>query len=190
MTPRECAVPDCGLRVYARSLCRSHYERRRLYGDPLASAPETRPWRGQPCRVEGCDRPNRALGLCKLHVQRAYAHDGDPLGEHYRSPQLCAVPDCDRASRASGLCQPHYIRQRNGQVLDAPLEPRSRSHRRALRELAARLEVLGVVEDQSRAQQFVAVLVEHWPVAGLFADDSWVEVMQPMASISVFTDPL
>jgi hypothetical protein len=186
MPPRECAVAGCGLRVYARSLCRSHYERRRLYGDPLASAPDTRPWRGQPCRVEGCDRPNRARGLCTLHVQRAYAHDGDPLGGHYRSPQLCAVPDCERVSRASGLCQPHYIRQRNGQVLDAPLEPRSRSHRRALRELAERLEVLGVVEDQSHARGFVAFLAAYWPATDLFEDGEWMEVVGPVGDPSMF----
>jgi hypothetical protein len=68
--------------------CSAHMERRRLYGDPLGRAPETRPWRGRPCMVPGCDRPNRALGLCKLHVQRAYAHGGDPLGGRW----LPAIP--------------------------------------------------------------------------------------------------
>lgn len=76
-----CSIEECGKAVEGRGrYCSAHYERRRLYGEPLASAPNTRPWRGQSCMVPGCDRPNRALGLCKLHVQRAYAHNGDPLG--------------------------------------------------------------------------------------------------------------
>ena len=75
-----CAIETCGKPCKGRGrLCSAHYERQRLYGDPTASAPNRRPWRGQSCQVDGCDRPNCARGLCRLHAQRAYAHDGDPL---------------------------------------------------------------------------------------------------------------
>lgn len=29
-----------------------------------------RPWRGERCKVEGCERPNYGKGLCKVHWQR------------------------------------------------------------------------------------------------------------------------
>ena len=80
MTVKLCAVDGCSKTVKGRGrLCSAHYERKRLYGEPTAPAPNTRPWRGGVCVVPGCGRPNRALGLCRVHVQRAYAHNGDPL---------------------------------------------------------------------------------------------------------------
>jgi hypothetical protein len=81
------------------------------------------------CAVDDCGRKTHAGGMCASHYHRLKRY-GDPLVVRYHPGQLCAVPDCERVSRANGLCQPHYIRQRNGQVLDTPLAPRSRSHRR------------------------------------------------------------
>jgi hypothetical protein len=81
-----CDIEGCGKQAKGRGrLCSAHYERQRLYGDPTASAPNRRPWRTQPCVVPGCDRPNRALGLCRVHVQRAYAYGGDPLAGRWTS---------------------------------------------------------------------------------------------------------
>lgn len=137
------------------------------------------------CAVDDCGRKTHAGGMCASHYHRLKRY-GDPLVVRYHPGQLCAVPDCERVSRAHGLCQPHYIRQRNGQVLDTPLAPRSRSHRRALRELAERLEVLGVVEDQSHAQGFVAFLAAYWPATDLFDDGEWMEVQGPVGDPSMF----
>lgn len=88
-TVKLCAIEGCGKAAKngRGRYCSAHSERRRLYGDPLGRAPVTRPWRGRPCIVPGCDRPSRTLGLCKLHVQRAYAHGGDPLAGRW-SPAI------------------------------------------------------------------------------------------------------
>jgi hypothetical protein len=63
VTVKLCSIAGCDkpAKNGRARYCSAHMERRRLYGDPLATAPNTRPWRGQPCMVPGCDRPNRAL---------------------------------------------------------------------------------------------------------------------------------
>ena len=37
--------------------------------------------------------------------------------------KLCSVEGCERGSAARGYCQTHYRRSRNGQPLDAPINP-------------------------------------------------------------------
>lgn len=71
------------------------------------------------CRVEGCDRAARSLGLCNGHRSRL-RRNGDvradiPLRTATYRGQLCAVQGCNRAAQIHGYCEPHSRRwRRNG----------------------------------------------------------------------------
>lgn len=54
-----CVSGGCERKVFARSLCRRHWQ---AWRDSTAAA----------CRLDGCDTPARAQGLCNLHWLRNY----------------------------------------------------------------------------------------------------------------------
>ena len=59
------------------------------------------------CKIDECNRPHYARGLCSLHYQRWFNH-GDPL---YAKPlRKCKVEGCIRPVEARGLCNTHYRR--------------------------------------------------------------------------------
>ena len=66
-----CEVDGCPNRTPRGRYCSTHQRHLHLYGDPLAGrfSPKTHP---DTCSVDGCDRPYRARGLCKLHYDRAW----------------------------------------------------------------------------------------------------------------------
>lgn len=67
----------------------------------------------EPCSLEGCDHPRKALGYCSLHYQRARRYDGDPLGGgrfHEPRPDHCTIRNCDKPVVARGWCAKHYKR--------------------------------------------------------------------------------
>lgn len=92
----ECSYEQCGNPVFARGICRKHYERERL---------ET----AAPCSFVGC-------------ANKAYR--GDLCSEHYRERQkslrpLCVVHGCSNPQKTlkSGLCEKHLFRySRHGTV--------------------------------------------------------------------------
>jgi len=71
--------------------------------------------------VPQCDRPNRALGLCRLHVQRAYAHGGNPLAGRW-TPAIPAgaegpAPlDLERTYDPPAEIDPEPLRQLRGEL--------------------------------------------------------------------------
>lgn len=92
----ECSDRGCGNPVFARGLCRKHYEQERL-----ATA--------APCSFSGCQNK---------------AYRGDLCAEHYREKQktlrpMCTVPGCTDHQKTlkSGLCERHLFRfSRHGTV--------------------------------------------------------------------------
>jgi hypothetical protein len=72
----ECTMGDCSEPVYAKGLCRKHYERNRKHGDPL--------YVGKPgpaahqCDIPDCGEPCVGGGLCRKHYMRL-RRNGDPL---------------------------------------------------------------------------------------------------------------
>ena len=87
-TAKLCAVEGCGRPARKRGWCGTHYQRWFRSGgpnggDPLSFAPSSRPWPGGTCLVPGCDGPNYALGLCRMHAHRAYAHNGYRVAEQW-----------------------------------------------------------------------------------------------------------
>lgn len=70
--------PECQRNHYSLGFCDKHYQRYSAHGDPLTSHAD----RDHPstCRLEDCDLPYSANGYCRDHYNRAWLHDGDPLG--------------------------------------------------------------------------------------------------------------
>ena len=105
-----------------RSLwCDLHYRRARkgldMDAPPRRGPGEPRP----PCCLPWCERPARALGLCRLHWERQ--RTGKRLNDDLRvmrpgSP--CSVEGCEETYIARGLCPMHYKRVERGIPLDLP----------------------------------------------------------------------
>ena len=74
------------------------------------------------CKLEGCDRPHHARGLCHKHYW-LWSKWGDPeyksrAGNHEHVG--CKVPGCERPHKALGYCQAHYQRlKRTGTLADS-----------------------------------------------------------------------
>ena len=64
-TMRKCSIPGCGKKHDARGYCSGHYQKWRVYGDPLV----TKRQRGT-CSLEGCERQHAAAGYCSVHYYR------------------------------------------------------------------------------------------------------------------------
>ncbi len=100
-TRKRDASCECGRRVFARNMCRSHWQEWR---DSIA----------EPCAVDGCSTPARAVGLCNLHWQRNNRYGSYENPERDVINGECAVDKCARTSqcRANGLsvCLLHYKR--------------------------------------------------------------------------------
>lgn len=68
---------------------------------------------GQPCSIDGCDKPMRARRWCNMHYSRWRTY-GDP--EHVTRPHrlngaICELDGCGTPAISKGLCKLHYIRQ-------------------------------------------------------------------------------
>lgn len=99
MEYRECSERGCGNRVFARSLCRKHYERDRLE-------------RADPCSFQGCKAPATKRGMCESHYQSWRIKQNPP----------CKVKGCSGRSRGKkyGLCQKHEFRMRRHTAVSQP----------------------------------------------------------------------
>ena len=74
------------------------------------------------CRVDDCDEPARARGLCDRHYSRARRR-ADFRPRTVKANPVCEIAGCGRPRRALGLCDRHYHRrwQRARRGDDAPL---------------------------------------------------------------------
>lgn len=65
---------------------------------------------GMTCSVEACDRPSRAMGMCKSHWANWKATGVVPVGPLRPYRQVCGVPGCSRPHKAKGWCELHGSR--------------------------------------------------------------------------------
>lgn len=82
---QEKACTMCTQPSHSKGLCRSHYHQQlranRVDGRALVPTDGTVHLEGDPCTIEGCDRPIKILsrGLCQTHYSRLrYGGDVDP----------------------------------------------------------------------------------------------------------------
>lgn len=64
----RCSVEECSGVYHRRSFCRMHFARWERWGDPLGGRRPS--YKGQPCSVEGCERPATGQEMCGLHRGR------------------------------------------------------------------------------------------------------------------------
>lgn len=100
LTLGTCSAEGCETKVHAAKLCRRHY-------DIQLGA-------GRECRVDGCGRIPRAVGLCSTHYYR-FVKYGDP-GEaalRRKPTRPCIVEGCsNNAATSRDLCPTHARRKR------------------------------------------------------------------------------
>jgi len=65
MNTKHCSITECGRDVYARKICKRHYDKWRKYGNPLVNMR----LRGL-CSVDACDGMHYSLGYCEVHYNR------------------------------------------------------------------------------------------------------------------------
>jgi len=76
------------------------------------------------CSIDGCDKPQDSIGLCRTHAMRMRRH-GDPaklLRQHL--PETCVIPGCGKEPQGHGYCPQHYQRYR---LYGDPLAPNQRT---------------------------------------------------------------
>lgn len=69
-----CSVEGCGREVHCKAMCKMHYQRSWVHGDPLTLLRE----KDKRCSIEGCEEKHEGFGYCKSHYKRFKLH-GDPL---------------------------------------------------------------------------------------------------------------
>lgn len=85
--PVPCSIEGCEKPYYARSWCKTHYERWYIHSNP------NRPARVLvPCSIEGCEKPKLARGWCKTHYNRWREH-GEPTPAGLRTQAPKGAPD-------------------------------------------------------------------------------------------------
>jgi hypothetical protein len=119
-----CSVDGCGRKPHAHNLCSGHLTRVATHGDVLADVPVTIARYEGTCPAEGCDRPLKLNGYCRLHARRLQSVGLLELPE--RPVLICAAGTCDRPATGRGYCNAHYERLRlRGDVrADEPLKAR------------------------------------------------------------------
>lgn len=107
----ECSFEGCSRDVYAKELCRPHYEQRRV-GKDLRPLYETRP---AVCVFGGCERSVYCKDLCKPHYeQQRVGKELRPLLETL--PTVCKVEGCEEEVfvKSRQFCSAHYWRWQRG----------------------------------------------------------------------------
>jgi hypothetical protein len=99
MEYRECSTEKCGNPVFARGICRKHYDRERL-----ANA--------DPCKIDGCTVSAAKRGMCENHYQ----------AWRVKQQPLCKVENCTEHSLGPkyGLCRKHEFRLKRHDSLEQP----------------------------------------------------------------------
>lgn len=84
------------------------------------------------CGVEGCIRPIRGKGLCKVHYDRLRRHgDVGPaeIRMRHTSRPACSVNGCERPAKGRGYCLTHWRRWKKYQDPRADIPVRRYVHK-------------------------------------------------------------
>lgn len=119
-----CAVESCPNKPHAHNLCVSHLSRLRTHGDVLAGVPLAVARYDGMCPADGCDRPLKLHGYCRVHARRLQSFG--LLERPEREVLICAAGTCDRPAKAGGYCNTHFerLRLRGDARADVPIRVR------------------------------------------------------------------
>lgn len=95
-TLRNCTVEGCDVSVWAREMCRKHYQRWLTHGDPEKCLKE-KGERGTLCE---CGVEAFSRGMCRRHYFQWWKS----------TRPACSVDGCETLARTKGLCARHYQR--------------------------------------------------------------------------------
>lgn len=139
-TKKRCAVESCPREAFCKALCAGHYDRLRTKGDPNPDKPLRAISREpQPCKVVGCKKTAKALGMCEAHWTRWNKGDrgarlSRPLRIHTGSVkrgQQCVVAGCAVQAKSRKMCPMHYTRwQKTGDPGEAERRNAPKGRRR------------------------------------------------------------
>src|SRR5215472_1771087 len=91
-----------------------HWQRWRRHGDPLYTTRTPPRPRGETCEIDGCEKPQKALGWCAMHYARWSEYGDTELPVREPSAKVpCSIGGCDQPSDCRGWCNMHYLRWRN-----------------------------------------------------------------------------
>lgn len=126
---RGCAAQGCTNTCNKGLLCEPHHQEWTEAGRPIGWVPSSNhvfsgtgsaevprskgptPKPKRRCRIEECDAPMEARGLCSRHYQRERRRDAgvEPrFLEPVPKDRQCSTEGCDRPFSAKGRCQSHY----------------------------------------------------------------------------------
>lgn len=74
----RCTVDGCERKPAGNGLCKYHWKKNKLYGDPLGKS-SYKPTKST-CTIAGCERPYHSNGYCNYHGYRAEKY-GTPLAQ-------------------------------------------------------------------------------------------------------------
>lgn len=189
-------IPDCLNIAKGKShtYCQMYNERIKRTGSPYNTCSKcgkqlpTYPIRKQickecfKCKIDGCEHPSQARGLCKKHWRRWKTH-GDPLKvihpSEYITGQDCSIDGCDRPYHANGHCSYHEYRvQKYGNPL-AQGPGRGAGRNRMEKPTYAGMHKR-LMYDRGKASQFKCVdcsrQAEEWSYNGGCKNEHWEKV--------------
>ena len=105
-----CLVDKCKEEHVSHEYCSKHYQRWRIYGNPIAPL-KVRKWLGGICAVDDCEKEHLCSGYCQMHWARV-KKNGEPgqaaslhTNERHKG---CFVEGCEEPHCAKGFCKGHY----------------------------------------------------------------------------------
>lgn len=102
--PRLCSVDNCSAILYAKGLCRTHYDRFRVSGTTAKPAYKQR----ADCSFDGCKKISHAKGYCVSHYDQLWRTG---IVRSIRTAKTCSIDGCGKSHNAKGLCKGHYNRK-------------------------------------------------------------------------------
>jgi hypothetical protein len=108
-----CAHPGCQNIQLAKTLCKAHYEAKRIREKEAEfSSMLQKGLASNCCAHPGCRKKQHSKTLCKAHYDANYrrekAAEFSSMLQKGRAPKCCAHPGCQKMHHSKTLCQDHY----------------------------------------------------------------------------------
>ena len=78
MANKKCSVDGCVKSVHCKNMCKKHYERNRIHGDPKIVLSRKTNFFCEKCKEVGIKREAVCKNMCTMHYSRFITH-GDPM---------------------------------------------------------------------------------------------------------------
>lgn len=110
-----CTFEDCDRQVFAKELCKTHYQQR-IKGMPLSPLTKGTAPTGErmECGHPPCTRLSENRGYCQTHYKQSLS--GAPLRDIPDRGE-CEFPGCRRQKKSRTLCAAHHQQQKEGREL-------------------------------------------------------------------------